>query len=272
MSDQDSLTILGKQHQVRFPMTRLSSLVNVGWAPIDRHSVVDMIHRATAFMPAPAALALAPWKVMAPAVVLGAADLGVDKSVDRFITDHRPSGFLSQASGNLSRRPTLCQSFKHRLLKIALTQQPTSPPMSAFSLLLGVCRLITHLVATVTFKLARYSRWRAIHSCRDLADCFPGLAKSGKRTALFKRKLFIASSHCNTLYKKCCTWSVNLRNPGCITVRMSLDTRFRRYDGIAAVALSLSRSATRRFKGEKNREGKSSQSLFRTSCPPRASW
>jgi hypothetical protein len=46
-----------------------------------------------------------------------------------------------------------------------------------------------------------------------LADCFPGLAKSGNRTTLFKRKVSIALSHCNTLYRKCCTWSVNLGNP-----------------------------------------------------------
>jgi len=63
-------------------------------------------------------------------------------------------------------------------------------------------------------KLSCYSRWRAIHNCRDLADCFPGLAKTGNSTAVFKRKLFILSSHRNTLLKKCCTWSVNLGNPG----------------------------------------------------------
>jgi hypothetical protein len=39
------------------------------------------------------------------------------------------------------------------------------------------------------------------------------LAKSGKRAAFFKRKLFIASSHCNTLYTRCCTWFVNLGYP-----------------------------------------------------------
>src|SRR5688572_13573705 len=213
MSNQNCLTVLGKQHQVRFPMTRLSSLVNVAWAPIDRHTVLDMIHRTAAFMPAPATLALATRKIMAPAVVLGTADLRVYESVDRFITDHRPSGFLSQASGNLSRRPTLCQSFEHCLLKIGLTQQSTTSPTTAFSLLLGVGRLIAQLSAAVALELTGYSRWRAIHSCRDLADCFPSLAKLGKRAAFFKRKMSIVSSHCNTLYKKCCTSFVNLGYP-----------------------------------------------------------
>ena len=96
MSNQNCLTIFGKQHQVRFPMTGLSSFVDVSWPPIDRYSVLDMIHRATAFVSTPAPLALAPGKVMAPAVVLGAADLRVDKPIDRFITDHRASVFLFQ--------------------------------------------------------------------------------------------------------------------------------------------------------------------------------
>src|SRR6266511_1184862 len=173
MSNQNCLTIFGKQHQIRFPMTVLSSLVDVSRPPIDRHAVLDMIHRATTFVSTPTPLALAPGKIMAPAVVVGAADLRVDKPINRFIADQRASGLLFQASGNLSWRPSLCQTFEHCLLKIGLTQQPTSPPMSAFSLLLGIGRLITHLGAAVALELTGYSRWRAIHSCRDLADCFP---------------------------------------------------------------------------------------------------
>src|SRR4029077_2068532 len=89
---------------------------------------------------------------------------------------------------DLSGRPTLSQAFEYLSLEVGLTQQPTSPPTPALGLLLSVRRLITDLSAAVAFKLARYSRWRAIHNCRDLADCFPGLLKSGKRTALFKAK------------------------------------------------------------------------------------
>ena len=213
MSDQNCLTVLSEQHQVRLPMTGLSALVDVGRSPIDGHSVLDMIHRTTTSVSTPTALAFATGQVLTPAIVLSTANLGVDKAINRLIADHRSSLFLFQSSGDLSRRPTLSQTLEHLLLKFRLTQQPTSPPTAALSLLLGVGRLITDLSAAVTFKLAHYSRWRAIHSCRDLADCFPGLAKSGKRAALFKRKLFIASSHCNTLAKKCCTSFVNLGYP-----------------------------------------------------------
>ena len=220
MVDQNGLTILSKEHQIPFPVTRLAPLVDVGRAPIDGHSVLDMIHRATAFVSTPTPLAFSTGQIVPPAVVLGAADLRIDKPIDRLIADDRTSLFLIQSSGDLGRRPTLSQTLEYLILKIGLTQQPTSPPTPALGLLFSVRRLITDLSAAVAFKLSRYSRWRAIHSCRDLADCFPGLAKSGKRTALFKRKLFIALSHCNTLSKKCCTWFVNLGNPGSFPLKI----------------------------------------------------
>ena len=69
------------------------------------------------------------------------------------------------------------------------------------------------------------ARWRAIHSCRDLADCFPGLAMPGNGATLFQRKLSIVLSHRNTLYKKCCTSFVNLGNPGWVLVVRSYWTR-----------------------------------------------
>src|SRR5439155_540328 len=118
MTDQYRLTVLSKQHQISFPVTRLAPLLDIGRAPIDSHTSLDAIYQAGAF---------------------------------------------------------------------------------AFT---------------------RYSRWRAIHSCRDFADCFPGLAIPGNRATLFQRKLFIFLSHRNTLYKRCCTSFVNLgnlellRNPG----------------------------------------------------------
>ena len=98
MSDQNSLTILSKQHQIPFPMTCLAPLVDVGRAPIDGHSVLDMIHRATAFVSTPTALAFSTGQIVPPAEVLGAADLRIDKPIDRLIADHRTSLFLLQSS------------------------------------------------------------------------------------------------------------------------------------------------------------------------------
>ena len=151
---------------------------------------------------------------MTPTEILGAPDLGIDKPIDRLIADDLASVFFLQSTGHLGRRPALPQPGENLFLKIGIAQQSTAFPATALGLLVGVGRLIANLRAAVAFKLTHYSRWRAIHSCRDLADCFPGLAKSGKCTALFKRKLFIVLSHSNTLSNKCCTWFVNLGYPG----------------------------------------------------------
>src|SRR5947208_6535003 len=213
MTDQYRLTVLSKQHQISFPVTRLAPLMDIGRAPIDSHTSLDAIYQAAAFASTPTALAFGTRQVVSPAIVLGATDLRIDKPIDRFIADDRTSVLSLQSASDLGRRPALSQPLQDLGLKRRLTKQSASPPATAFSLLFSIDRLIAHFSATVAFEFTRYSRWRAIHSCRDFADCFPGLAIPGNRATLFQRKLFIFLSHRNTLYKKCCTSFVNLGLP-----------------------------------------------------------
>jgi len=110
MSNQNSLTILGKQHQIPFPVTRLSALVDVGRALLDGDTSLDVINRTATFASAPPALAFAPRQVVPPAEVLGAPDLSIDEPVDRLIADDRTSVFSPQPAGNLRWRPALSQS------------------------------------------------------------------------------------------------------------------------------------------------------------------
>src|SRR5215203_1918245 len=210
MSDQHRLAVLGKQHQIGFPVTRLSTLVDIGRVLINGYPSLDMIYRTAASTSAPAALAFGARQVVPPAVVLGTANLGIDEPVDRLIADDLAFAFLFESAGHLGRRPALCKPGENLFLQITIAQQSTAFPAPALGLLIGVSWLVANLRAAVALKLAHYGRWRAIHSCRDLADCFPGMAKSGNCTALFKRKLFIVLSHSNTLSNKCCTWFVNL--------------------------------------------------------------
>src|SRR5439155_804769 len=86
----------------------------------------------------------------------------------------RTSVLSLQSASDLGRRPVLSQPLQDLGLKRRLTKQSASPPATAFSLLFSIDRLIAHFSATVAFEFTRYSRWRAIHSCRDFADCFPG--------------------------------------------------------------------------------------------------
>src|SRR5258705_13524950 len=75
MSDEHCLTVLGKQHQIPFQVTGLSSVVDVGRAPIHGHAVLNMIHRTAAFISAPTTLGLAPRKITPPNIVLSVVGL-----------------------------------------------------------------------------------------------------------------------------------------------------------------------------------------------------
>src|SRR6185436_13822274 len=199
MSNQNGLTVLGKQHQISFPMARLAAFVDVGGPSLDGHTALDVIERTATFASPPTALSFCTGKVVPPAIVLGASNLSVDKSIDGLMADDLTSLFLLQSARHLGRGPTLSQPFENQRLQRRITNQSAPFPATAFCLLLSVSRLIAHLRAAVAFKLASYGRWRAIHSCRDLADCFPGLAMPGNRATLFQRKLSIVLSHRNTL-------------------------------------------------------------------------
>src|SRR3979490_125766 len=100
-------------------------------------------------------------------------------------------------------RPAICSG-----------DQPRALPAAAACLLLGVGRLVADLAAAVALQLARQARWRAIQSCRDLADRLAGLVKLGNRAPLFEREVTIVFAHCNTL-SWCCTSFVNSGDPSC---------------------------------------------------------
>src|SRR6476659_10860530 len=213
MGNQHGLTIFRKQHQIPFPVARLSALMNISRTLLDRHAFRDAVNHSATFTSTPTSFAFAPRQVVSPAIVLSPPDLSIDKPIDGLIADN-PTVLSLEPASDLGWRPASPQSVQNLLLQCGISQQSAASPAAAFRLLFSVGRLIAHLSATVSLELTGYSRWLAIHSCRDLADCFPGVAESGKLTALFKRKVSIASSHRNTLYKKCCTSSVNLGHPG----------------------------------------------------------
>src|SRR5439155_785306 len=75
MTDQYRLTVLSKQHQISFPVTRLAPLMDIGRAPIDSHTSLDAIYQAAAFASTPTALAFATRQVVSPAIVDGARSI-----------------------------------------------------------------------------------------------------------------------------------------------------------------------------------------------------
>jgi hypothetical protein len=75
--------------------------------------------------------------------------------------------------------------------------QARAVPAPGKSLLVGISRLVADLCPGVPLQLASDCRWRAIHSCRDLADRLPSFAKLGNRASLVEAELAVMFTHGN---------------------------------------------------------------------------
>src|SRR6202040_2365753 len=166
----------------------------------------------TSSLCAPASLVFGPGQIVAPGAVIGAADLGVDEAVDGLVADGDRFLLALEPAGNLLGRPTALQTAENEVAQLGIALQARALPAAGSGLFLGISGLIADLAAMVTLQLTRHARWRAIQSCRDLADRLAGLAKTGNRAALFKRDLVIMLAHRNTLVW-CCTSFVSLGGP-----------------------------------------------------------
>src|ERR1043166_4707088 len=160
----------------------------------------------------PAPLVLGPGQIVTPGAIVGAADLGVNEAVDRLVADRGPGLLALEPAGDLLGRPATSQTAENEFAQLGIALQPRPLPAPGGSLFLGVGGFIANLAAMVALQLARNARWRAIQSCRDLADRLAGLVKTGNRAALFERELVIAFAHGNTLVW-CCTSFVSLGGP-----------------------------------------------------------
>src|SRR6185295_18174968 len=144
---------------------------------------------------------------------------GSDEPIDGFIADDGPGVFAGQASGDLLGRPAAGEPVQDEGLQVGIAQQPAAAPAPGFGLLAGIGGLVGERAAAIAFQLPRDARWRAIQSCRDLPDRFPGSAAAGNLAPFLEIELLIASSHRNTPPRKCCTSFVNLGGPGQATKR-----------------------------------------------------
>src|SRR4030081_1050621 len=202
----------GEEHEVGFPVSEGAPTVDGGGPQGDGNTAFDEIVGRALAAPLRAALVLGSGQIVAPGAIVGAADLGVDEAVDALMADGGSSLLLLEPAGDLLGRPAARQAVEHEGAQRGIAFQARALPAAAACLLLGVGRLVADLAAAVALQLARQARWRAIQSCRDLADRLAGLVKLGNRAPLFEREVTIVFAHCNTL-SWCCTSFVNSGGP-----------------------------------------------------------
>lgn len=72
--------------------------------------------RAAALVSPVAPLPFCAGQIVAPSIVWGATDLGIDKPLDGFVADEQPGALLREAAGDLLGRPAPCQPREDLLL------------------------------------------------------------------------------------------------------------------------------------------------------------
>lgn len=95
-------TRFARMQEVGFPMSRLASFFDVRWPLTDGNAVFNGVTRMPGFADA-APFAFGAWQVKSPAVVIGAGDLRVNKTVDGLMADARRNFVMCQSAGNLFR-------------------------------------------------------------------------------------------------------------------------------------------------------------------------
>jgi hypothetical protein len=155
MQGQDGLAVFCKHHQIGFPMAAGVAIAGLDRPFRQRNTAFNEACRASA-LPAPAAaLALAARQISAPAIVLGASDLGVDEAVDAFVGDHLAPLLKGEATGDLLGRPTACEPLNNGGSQALVAFQARTLPAPGAGLLVGIAGSVTGLSAPITVQLPR---------------------------------------------------------------------------------------------------------------------
>ena len=144
---------------------------------------------AAALAPAAAALGLGAGEKVAPGIVLGAADLGVDETVDRLMGDDGVPGVAGQTPGDLFRGPALLEAGEDLGAQGGVAVEARPAPAAGVRLLVGIARLVALGAGGIALQLPSNRRWRAIQSCRDLAARGAGGVASGHLATVFNGEM-----------------------------------------------------------------------------------
>ena len=87
MDSQDSLAIIGKKHQISFPMTQSLSIFNLRGALVNRDAILDRFCGRSAFTSPPATLTFGSGQITTPTIIVCAFDLGINKTINRLMTN-----------------------------------------------------------------------------------------------------------------------------------------------------------------------------------------
>ena len=170
MEGQEGLAVDPEQHQVGLPVTG-GAAIRDGARPLGQRAAQgDEGRRATAFEAAAAAFGFRPRQVVAPGIIFFAGDLGVDEAVDGLVGDDRPGVLPREAASHLLGRPAVLKPRQDRGAERAVAVELGALPAPRPGLLVGIAWLVALGGGCIARQFPSHGRWRAIQSCRNLAE------------------------------------------------------------------------------------------------------
>ncbi len=170
MEGQDRLAIEPKQHQIGLPVAGGASIRDGRWPLGQRAAQGDEGGGAAAFITSAAAFGFGPGQIVAPSILGVAGHLGIDEAVDGFVGEDRSVLLHRKTPGHLLGRPAVLESRQDRRAEPRVPVEFRALPAPRPGLLVGIARLVGLSAGGIAVQLSSNARWRAIQSCRDLAD------------------------------------------------------------------------------------------------------
>src|SRR5258705_3946491 len=119
-------------------MTWDRAIGGCGWPFSHGNPALNELCGAAAAAPAQPALALGARQIAAPAVVLGASNLGVDEAIDALVANHPATSLACEPTGDLLGRPTTGKVLKNGAAQGGLAFEAGGPPAPRPSLLFWI--------------------------------------------------------------------------------------------------------------------------------------
>ena len=169
LEDQEGLTSVAEEHQIGLPVAWKGAVIS-RWGTLGEGLAQEDIGNGVTPAATATPFGLAPCQEPEPGVVLGAIALGMDEAVDGLVGYEGAASFQCQATGDLLGRPASTQSGEDGCSQSWVPVQPGAPPTTGPSLLMSIAWLISLGIGGVALQLSSNRRWRAIQTCRDLAE------------------------------------------------------------------------------------------------------
>ena len=170
MEGQDGLAVDPEQHQIGLPMARGTAIRDRRRPLRQRAAQSDKGRRAAPLVATAPAFGFGLRQIVAPGVLCFAGHLRIDEAVDGLVGDDRSVLLPSEAAGHLLGGPAVLELRQDRGAERAVAVELGALPAARPGLLVGIAWAVALGGGPIAVQLPSHSRWRAIQSCRDLAD------------------------------------------------------------------------------------------------------